>query len=208
LVCLTRLGGFFASVITGNLVAFGNSIVVTDARMVAGGATAVGGYALGVAGGTMPLRHFGPGWRRRTGMVVAGEALLLIGVAAGWAWTGARPGYAGRLALLGVAAAASGVQSVVTIGSGVRGASTTYLTGSLTDVVRGVVLDPHRFAAGAGGVSRLLGLLGGALVGAGTLRVAPRWAPAVAAALVVAVVLVAGAWLGRTASSRNRRDAG
>jgi uncharacterized membrane protein YoaK (UPF0700 family) len=82
------------------------------------------------------------------------------------------------------------MQSVVTISSGVRGASTTYLTGSLTDVVRGAVLDPHRFAAGAGGLSRLLGLLGGAVLGALTLRVAPNVAPALAAALVAVVVLV------------------
>jgi uncharacterized membrane protein YoaK (UPF0700 family) len=110
--------------------------------------------------------------------------------------------------LLAAAAAASGLQSVVTIGSGARGASTTYLTGSLTNLVRGVVLDPHRLAAGAGGASPLLGLLGGALVGAVTLRVAPRWAPAVAAALVVAVVLVAAGLVGQRAPNLNRRNAG
>ncbi|MEW2331964.1 YoaK family protein [Micromonospora chersina] len=205
--CLTRLGGFFASVITGNVVVFGRSIVVTDTRMVAAGAVAVGGYALGVAGGTLPLRRVGPGWRRRTGWVLAAEALLLVGVAAGWLWTGASPEYASRLALLGAAAAASGLQSVVTISSGARGVSTTYLTGSLTNLVRDAVLDPHRLPAGASGVSRLLGLLGGALVGAVTLQVAPRWAPAVAAVLVVAVFLVAAGLLGQGASILNRRDA-
>jgi hypothetical protein len=97
------------------------------------------------------------------------------------------------------------MQSVVTIGSGVRGASTTYLTGSLTDVVRGVVFDPHRFAAGAGGVSRLLGLLGGAVLGALTLRLAPIWAPTLAAALVVGVVFVAAGLARRTARIANRK---
>lgn len=197
-VCVTRLGGLFASVITGNLVQFGHAVVVTDARMAVGGVTAVGGYAVGVAGGTMPLRRVGLGWRRRTGMVLAAEAALLVGVAVGWLSTGARPGYATGLALLGAAAAASGIQSVVTISSGVRGASTTYLTGSLTNVVRSVVLDPHRFAAGAGGVSRLVGLLGGAVLGAVALRVAPTWAPALSAALVVAVVLMAAGSVRRT----------
>jgi uncharacterized membrane protein YoaK (UPF0700 family) len=207
-VCLTRFGGFFASVITGNLVQFGLAVATVRAGLLAGGAAAVGGYAVGVAGGTLPLRRVGPGWRRRTGAVVAGEAVLLVGVAAGWLASGARPGYIGRLVLLGAASAASGVQSVVTISSGVRGASTTYLTGSLTEVVRGVVLDPHRFAAGAGGLSRLLGLLGGAVLGAVTLRVAPGWAPALAAALVVAVVLVAAGLARRGGGITDRRGHG
>jgi Protein of unknown function (DUF1275) len=73
-------------------------------------------------------------------MVAAAEAVLLIAVAAGWLGTAAGPGYADRLVLLGAASAASGMQSVVTISRGVRGASTTYLTGSLTDMVRAVVL--------------------------------------------------------------------
>ncbi len=186
--CLTRLDGFFASVITGNLVQFGHSLVAVDARMVLGGAVAVGGYALGVAAGTLPLRRVEVGWRARTGRVLTAESLLLAGVATGWWATDGRPGDAVTLALLAGAAIASGIQSVVTIGSGIRGASTTYLTGSLTKMVRNLVLDPHRFAAGAGGVARLSGLLAGAVLGAAVLRLAPLWAPALAAALVVLVV--------------------
>jgi len=139
-------------------------------------------------------------------MVAAAEAVLLIGVAAGRLRTAALPGYAGGLALLGAASAASGMQSAVTINTGVRAASTTYLTGSLTDVVRRVVLDPHRFAAGAGAISRLLGLLGGPVLGALTLRVAPLWAPALAAALVVGVVVVAAGLPRRMTEIIERRD--
>ncbi|MEV1333597.1 YoaK family protein [Micromonospora costi] len=189
--CLTRLDGFFASVITGNLVQFGFGIATTQAGRLTAGATAVGGYAVGVAVGSLALRRAGPGWHRRTTMVAAAEAALLVGVAVGWWGSGGGPDHTGGLALLAGAAVASGMQSAITIASGVRGASTTYLTGSLTNVVRQVVLDPHRFAAGAGGVSRLLGLLGGAVLGGLVLRVAPQWAPALAAALVVGVVAVA-----------------
>ena len=189
-VCVTRLGGAFASVITGNLVQFGHALASADVRLLAGGATAVGGYAVGVAAGTGALRRAAPGWGRRTGTVAAAEGLLLLGVAAGWLGTGAHPGFGGRLALLGSASVASGVQTAVTISAGIRGASTTYLTGSLTDLVRGVVLDPHRFATGTGGLSRLAGLVCGAVLGAWLLRVAPGWALAPAAALVVAAVAV------------------
>jgi hypothetical protein len=73
-------------------------------------------------------------------------------------------------------------------------------------VVRRVVLDPHRFAADAGGMSRLLGLLGGAVLGAVALRVAPLWTPALAAALVLAVVVVAGGVPRRTTAMTDRRE--
>jgi uncharacterized membrane protein YoaK (UPF0700 family) len=98
------------------------------------------------------------------------------------------------------------MQSVVTISSGIRGASTTYLTGSLTSVVRGVVLDPHRFAAGTGGVTRLLGLLGGAVLGAVLLRAAERWVPALAAALVAGVVVAAVGLAARAGTDRRKHE--
>ncbi|MGR6319815.1 YoaK family protein [Micromonospora soli] len=189
-VCVTRLGGFFASVITGNLVQVGRALAAGEIRAVLGGAVAVGGYAAGVAGGSLALRRAAQGWRRRTAAVATAEVALLVVVTAGWLATDARPGYPAGLALLGAAAAASGTQSALTLGAGMPGASTTYLTGSLTDVVRHALLDPHRVAAIRGGLSRLIGLLAGAACGAVLLRVAPGWAPAPAAVLVAAVLAV------------------
>ncbi|WP_327009961.1 DUF1275 family protein [Dactylosporangium sp. NBC_01737] len=326
-VCVSRLGGVFASVITGNLVQLGRAVATIDGWAAAGAVTAVGGYAAGVAAGTAalrhrttdphrpaagahprtaaphprtprrtrrpprrtperhagpadgratpPERHVGPagrratpanrratpperhagpadgrttpperhagpadgratppnaapdpqaaaphpqtaaadqqaaapgpqaagqqqpatGWRRRVTALAAGEAVLLAGVAAGWQAAGARPGHAGTLLLLCAAAAAMGVQSTVTLGSGVAGASTTYLTGTLTGLVRHAVAGPHH-VTGTGGAARLGALLCGAAAGTVVLRVAPLWAPALAAALVAAAVaaaLVAGA---------------
>lgn len=188
-VCVTRLGGFFASVITGNLVQVGRAVAAGELRAVAGGAVAVGGYAAGVAGGSLALHAVASGWGRRTAMVAAAEVALLVAVAVGWLATDAHPGYPSGLVLLGAAAAASGTQTALTLNAGVPGASTTYLTGSLTDVVRHGLLDPHRFAATRGGLARLGGLLAGAALGGLLLRVAPDWAPAPAALLVAAVVL-------------------
>jgi uncharacterized membrane protein YoaK (UPF0700 family) len=199
-VCVTRLGNLFASVITGNLVQLGRAIATADGRMAAGAVTAVGSYALGVAAGAGGLRRCGAGWRRRTSLVAAVEVVLLTGVTAGWLATDAHPGRLTAPLLLALAAVAMGVQSALTISSGVRGASTTYLTGTLAGVVRAVTVDPHRFAASAGGVARLAALLGGAVVGALVLRIAPLWAPAVPAALVTSVVVVAAA------PTRNRME--
>jgi uncharacterized membrane protein YoaK (UPF0700 family) len=94
-----------------------------------------------------------------------------------WAALGAQPGPGAATLVLGLAAAAMGVQSAVTLSSGVRGASTTYLTGTLTDAVRTLAGDPHRITSVAGPAVRLAALLCGAAVGALVLRVAPLWAP-------------------------------
>jgi uncharacterized membrane protein YoaK (UPF0700 family) len=190
-VCVTRLGGVFASVITGNLVQLGRAIATADGRLAAGATTAVGGYALGVTAGSVSLRRCAPGWRRRTSVVAAVEAVLLTGVAAGWLAARAEPGRGTALLLVGSAGAAMGVQSATTITSGVSGGSTTYLTGTLTSIARTVAGDPHRFAAGAGGATRLAAMLCGAAAGALLLRVAPLWAPALSAALVAAVAVAA-----------------
>jgi uncharacterized membrane protein YoaK (UPF0700 family) len=195
-LCVTRLGGLFAGVITGNLVQLGRAIATVDGRLAAGGSAAVGGYALGVAAGTVALRRGGTGWHRRTSLVVAGEATLLAGVAAAWPRVGVQLGRGTAPLLLGLAATAMGVQSAVTISSGVRGASTTYLTGTFTDAVHALAGAPHRITPVAGSAVRLAALLCGASVGALVLRVAPLWAPVLPVALVGAVVTVAAA-LGR-----------
>ncbi|MGW3786086.1 YoaK family protein [Micromonospora chokoriensis] len=205
-ICLTRLNGYFASVVTGNLVHFGHALATADTRSLAGAVVAVGGYAVGVAAATLPLRHTPPGWNRRTALVTGAEAVLLLGFTVGWLACGARPGYGFGLVLLGSAAVASGIQSVITVGAGVRGASTTYLTGSLTELVRRRVVDPHRLAD-LGGVGRLAGLVVGAVLGTVVLRTAPSWASAPAALLVIAVIAVAVGLTRRaaTAADRGRR---
>ncbi|MBM7491476.1 uncharacterized membrane protein YoaK (UPF0700 family) [Micromonospora luteifusca] len=199
-ICLTRLNAYFASVITGNLVHFGHAIATADARSLAGAVVAVGGYAVGVAAATVPLRHTPPGWNVRTAVVTSAEAVLLLGFTVGWLACSARPGYGFGLVLLGMAAAASGIQSVITVGAGVRGASTTYLTGSLTELVRRRVVDPHRFAD-VGGVGRLAGLVVGAVLGTVVLRTAPTWASVPAAVLVIAVIVVADGLTRRAATA-------
>jgi uncharacterized membrane protein YoaK (UPF0700 family) len=192
-VAVTRLGGPFASVITGNLVLLGRGAATLDGRMVADTSTAIGGYAIGVIAATVGMRDSDAGWSRRTSVVAGFEMVMLAGVAAGWLVTGGRPGQVASLLLLGLAGVAMGAQSTATIGTGVRGASTTYLTGTLTTVLRVLIRGPRRFTATAGGISRLLALLGGAAAGGLLLRFAPLWAPVLAVGLVAVVVAVAAA---------------
>ncbi|MEU7919625.1 YoaK family protein [Micromonospora zamorensis] len=204
-ICLTRLNGYFASVVTGNLVHFGHALATADTRSLMGAVVAVGGYAVGVAAATLPLRRTPPGWNGRTAVVTSAEAVLLLGFTVGWFACSARPGYGFGLVLLGMAAVSSGIQSVITVGAGVKGASTTYLTGSLTELVRRRIVDPHRFAD-VGGVGRLAGLVLGAVLGTVLLRTAPTWAPALAAVLVIAVIAVAVGLTRRASAAGDHRQ--
>jgi uncharacterized membrane protein YoaK (UPF0700 family) len=191
-LCVARLGGPFASVITGNLVQLGSSIGTWNGRLAAASGIAIAGYAVGVAVGAAGLRHTEPGWRSRTGRVLAVELVLLAGMAGGWVATGGRPGHADRMVLLAVAAAAMGVQSAVTLTSGVGQASTTYLTGTLTSLIRDLVNEPRRYVSTLAGAFRLAALLCGAAAGGVLLHFAPLWTPVVSVTLVATVLAIAG----------------
>jgi uncharacterized membrane protein YoaK (UPF0700 family) len=83
-----------------------------------------------------------------------------------------------------------GMQSLVSLSTGLRGASTTYFTGTLTGVVHGVVPSTgHR--PEIGGLVRLAALLVGAVAGGVVLRFAPLWTPLLQLGLVAAAVLLA-----------------
>ncbi|NMO54639.1 DUF1275 domain-containing protein [Actinoplanes sp. TBRC 11911] len=189
-LCVARLGGPFASVITGNLVQLGGGIGTLNGRLALSCGVALAGYSLGVAAGAVGLRRSDPGWGRRTGRVLVVELLLVCAVVAGWLVADGRPGSTAAWWLLGVAAASMGVQSVVTLASGLSQASTTYLTGTLTGIIRDLIEEPRRYASSGPGALRLLALLCGATAGAVLLRVAPLWAPVLSAALVAVVLAV------------------
>ncbi|MFD7445059.1 DUF1275 family protein [Streptomyces sp. NPDC059909] len=191
-VCVTGLDGVFASVITGNLVQLARALVALDGRLAVGATAAVGCYALGVAAGTAGLGRHSAGWYRRTSLIVTAELALLAAVAGGWRAAEGHPGAGTTLLLLAVAGAAMGVQSAVTSSSGVRGASTTYLTGTLTGLAGTLGGAPHGFAAAA--AARLAAFLCGATAGALLLRFAPLWAPILPMVLAGTVVVAATAF--------------
>ena len=54
-MAVSRLGGPFASVVTGNLIQFGRSLAIPNRQLAASTLTAVASYAVGVAIGTAML---------------------------------------------------------------------------------------------------------------------------------------------------------
>lgn len=189
-LCLMRLGGVFAGVITGNLVHVGRAVALRDGELVLAAVIAVVGYAAGVAAGNLGLRCGSPrrdsGWSLRAAAVAAGECVLLAAVAVTWVVTGGRPGEGVMVALLVLASLAMGVQSALSLGAGVPAASTTYLTGTLTGVVGAFTGTASRGGV-AGGLARLTALLCGAAAGALLLDVMPLYAPFFSVVLVAAV---------------------
>jgi uncharacterized membrane protein YoaK (UPF0700 family) len=202
IMAVSRLGGPFASVVTGNVVQLGRSLAIPNRQLAVSTSTSVASYAAGVAMGTVALRGSLPGWRLRTCAVASLELLLLVGVLVGWLITDGSPGTGQAIALLVLAATAMGVQSAVTLSTGVHDASTTYMTGTLTNFMRAVATDPHLIATGGTGVVRLFSLLAGAVIGALILHFAPSWTPVFPVALIAGTVALA------VALTRRRRRLG
>ena len=202
IMAVSRLGGPFASVVTGNVVQLGRSLAIPNRQLAVSTSTSVASYAAGVAMGTVALRGSLPGWRLRTCAVASFELLLLVGVLVGWLITDGSPGTGQAIALLVLAATAMGVQSAVTLSTGVHDASTTYMTGMLTNFMRAVATDPHLIATGGTGVVRLFSLLAGAVIGALILHFAPSWTPVFPVALIAGTVVLA------VALTRRRRRLG
>jgi uncharacterized membrane protein YoaK (UPF0700 family) len=160
----TRLGGVFTSVMTGNIVFFGLAVAERSVSLASHTAVAIAGYVLGVAVAT--LVSYGVKKRSSAGgasvlpghvsWALGAELVLLAGGAVGWEITGARPGGGAEFALLTVAAAAMGMQSVAVNEMGFSNFSTTFLTGTLTWLVSSAA-RPGGDASGA--LRRLSGLI-------------------------------------------------
>ncbi|HET8600458.1 MAG TPA: DUF1275 family protein [Segeticoccus sp.] len=173
----TRLGGAFASVMTGNLVLLGMSATQASSDLAVHTGVAVAGYITGAAAGARVAGRAAaeePAWPSSVTVVLLLELVVLAGFTVGWELAGGRPEDAAQLALLGVAALAMGLQS-----SAMRrlptGVSTTYLTGTLTGVVGALARREGLSAADRRSVAILACLAGGACVGGALVLFAP-WA--------------------------------
>ena len=181
LLALAGLHGAFASVITGNLVATGLGVGTRDAAVAWPPIVAVLGYGVGVAAWQWV-------WRAKPAAVggpLTAELAVVVAVAAGWWAVRAEPARAEALVLLGLASFAMGGQSVAALR---LGASTTYLTGTLTAAVHDLVVGQagDRWSA----VRQLAAMAGGAVLAAVLLSHA-RWAvPLLPVGLLATVVVV------------------
>jgi uncharacterized membrane protein YoaK (UPF0700 family) len=183
--CFTRLGGVFASVMTGNIILGGLAVARGSVSLLSHTAVSLAGYIAGVIGATRiayGLRSAsgekGGVWPGHVTWALRAELVLLAGFTVGWEVSGARPAGWAQFCLLATAAAAMGVQAGAARDMGLMEVTTTYRPGHKT---------PHRVRR----FGVLIGLAAGASLSG--LLIAADVAAAVPAlplgALVTALVL-------------------
>lgn len=170
-----KLGNVFTSVMTGNFVLLGLAVGKGDLQPAVHVALALVAFVIGaMVGGRIagrPSDTDGP-WPHRLTIALCFEFLLFVGFTL--LWDTSEPSVSGNLQLfmLMMCALALGVQSSATLRLGIAGLSTTYLTGTLTNVVHSAVHG--KFGKDAGrGLAIIGALVSGAVLGAALALNAP-----------------------------------
>ena len=168
-VTFLRLGNVFSSVLTGNLVLLGVAAGQRHASLALHGGLALASFSLGVLAGsaiTGAARDGQPAWPHRTTATLAIELVVLAGFSGGWLAAGGLPFGAARLALLGVASAAMGLQTAAVRHLGQM--SSTYLTSTFTGLLQALAV--RRWPSGW---QRSAGVLATLVLGAAAARLPP-----------------------------------
>jgi uncharacterized membrane protein YoaK (UPF0700 family) len=198
------LGRVFTGNMTGNLVLLGLAAGQEKRSEVVRSATSLGAFCLGVliavsllaliSRRTRPARGSGSRlWPVGVTVVLALEALVQAGLLAGWLTVGGHPGLAFEAVLVGMSALAMGMQSDAVASLGVAGVTTTYVTGTMTGLLRSLVIGGDDVPGRVRRAAVLVGLLLGAVVGGVLMVQARRFAPVAPLATTVAVLATA-AW--------------
>jgi uncharacterized membrane protein YoaK (UPF0700 family) len=199
------LGGAFTSVMTGNMVLLGLSAGTADASLASHAALAIVCFIAGCALGTRVagIHEKGdPIWPPSVSRALYVELALVIAFAVSWWLLSDHPDRDWQLPLLALNAMALGLQSSAVQRFGVSGLSTTYLTGTLTQmVIRLTSGHPVRQIAHSG--SLLIGLIAGAALG-GVVSAQVRWLVPLPP-IVLLTTAVAGAYYTRIGISRGTR---
>lgn len=173
------LGSAFTSVMTGNMVLFGIAVAHRDTSALLLTAVAIGAFVAGAGIGAhlagTPQKG-DPVWPHAVTVALRWELALFTAFACAWWILDSTPPSEFFLPLLAVNAAALGLQSSAIQRFGVSGLSTTYLTGTLTHVMIGLV-SGHGLRAIGHSAALLAGLVVGAALGAALIRFAPAAFP-------------------------------
>jgi uncharacterized membrane protein YoaK (UPF0700 family) len=128
-------------------------------------------------------------------VVLALEVLVQAAFLGGWLAVGGHPGLVFEAVLVGLSALAMGMQSDAVAALGVAGVTTTYVTGTMTGLLRSLVVGgsdvPNRLRR----VAVLAALLGGAVVGGVLMVEARRYVAVLPLAVTVIVFVTAVGWL-------------
>lgn len=204
------LGKVFSSVITGNLVLLGMAAGTGGSALAARSGVALAGYSAGVAlgapiatrrhagaghqegaapaGGAVPGAGPGPGtgaWPVGVTLTLVAELCVLAVFTLLWELAGGSPHDGLQLGLIGMLAAAMGMQSAAVRQLGRM--STTYLTSTLTGVIAGIATR-SRPASLPRSVGVLAAIVAGAAAGAIVVKTGRALLPVVMLLPLCAVI--------------------
>jgi uncharacterized membrane protein YoaK (UPF0700 family) len=185
----TRLGGVFTSVMTGNMVLLGVASGKGDVSLAIHTGFAFLGFVAGSLIGARVAGHAHENddlWPRSILKALVLELVVLCVFATWWELVSAAPIGTAEYAMLSVNSVALGVQSAATLRFGISGLSTTYLTGTLTQLIAGVA--KRKDPVSGRSVFILLALIVGAGLGAALALHEPRFAPVLPIAVLAFVV--------------------
>jgi uncharacterized membrane protein YoaK (UPF0700 family) len=145
-VGLVALGGVFTSVMTGNMIFLGAGLATGNHGSALRAFMAICAFMAGALLGARIAgspRTADPWWPRHVSVALGVELLVLLGFSVAWWVSDSEPGTRVQLALLIADAIALGIQSSAVVRFGIRGLSTTYMTGTLTSVMSALAAGRH-----------------------------------------------------------------
>lgn len=182
------LGGAFTSVMTGNMVLVGLAAAKADGGLALRSALAIVLYMVGsVIGSRIAGRPVDgdPLWPPEVTRALYVELAAFGAYAIGWWASGSHPSGTVQLVLLGVNAIGLGAQSSAVLRFGVSGLSTTYMTGTLTNIMAALAAGRHPRQ-----VLPSAEIISGLIAGAASATLLAIYVPVVAPVLQLGLVLV------------------
>jgi uncharacterized membrane protein YoaK (UPF0700 family) len=185
------LGSAFTSVMTGNMVLLGVGAADRDLTLVLSCTVAIMSFVAGAAIGAWVAGNPRTGdclWPSAVTRALYIQLALFLVFAGCWWAIGSTPNVQWLLPMLGLNAAALGLQSSAIQRFGVSGLSTTYLTGTLTTVVIKLIGGQGLRKVGHS-LTILFGLITGAAIGTVLVEFVPVAVPIVQLVTLGAVIL-------------------
>jgi uncharacterized membrane protein YoaK (UPF0700 family) len=182
------LGGAFTSVMTGNMVLIGLSAANGDGGLALRSALAVVLYMVGCVIGSRIAGRPADGdplWPPTVTRALYVELAAFSAYAIGWWASGSHPTGNVQLLLLSANAIGLGAQSSAVLRFGVSGLSTTYMTGTLTNIMASLAAGRHPRQ-----VLPSAEIISGLIAGAASATLLAIYVPVLAPVLQLALVLV------------------
>jgi uncharacterized membrane protein YoaK (UPF0700 family) len=184
------LGRVFTANMTGNIVLLGLAVGRAAGGELVRSAIALGVFAISVFAASRLAERPEPGRARREGMALVFliEALAQAGLLAGWLASGAHPGHTLEAGLVALSALAMGAQSGAVLALRIPHVTTTFVTGTLSRLLRDLAASEGWNADRILQASVVLAVFAGAALGGLLLVDARRFAPVLPLAITLAAV--------------------